>query len=101
MSSCPLVIENNTAEFEVFFDAYTVLHNHIDDNASLGGCMFETYDSELEFVKAQNPECVWTYMSFDDQVIITQGFHMFNRMGYLVTKDPIKDSIKDYVSDML
>ena len=37
-------------DFEKFVNKYKPIKNHIDDNASYDGFMFETYDKELEFV---------------------------------------------------
>jgi len=46
------------------FDAkYTFVKNHIANNAPYDGCMFETYDDELEYVAEfakKHPNRVWT-----------------------------------------
>lgn len=83
-------------DFETFFDDYTVIENHIDDNASLGGAMFETFGEELEFVKAQDPKHVWTYLDGGDTIIISSGFHYVNRLGYIVTKEPVANEYVEY-----
>jgi hypothetical protein len=58
--------------------------------------MFETYGKELEFVKAQDPNRIWTYCDGDDSgTYIFQGMRIVNRIGYFVTTVPF-DGNKDY-----
>ena len=70
--------------------------NHIEknspwENENGEGTMFETYGEELDFVKKtnnENPFRVWTIMDCDesDDLIICEGFHFVNRMGYFITE---------------
>lgn len=74
---------------DVFWDEYKPITNHLDDNASWNGCMFETYGNEEEFISQQaekNPKKVWTIVDADGELIIVAGWHFVNRMGYLVTE---------------
>jgi hypothetical protein len=58
--------------------------------------MFETYGKELEFVKAQDPNRIWTYCDGDNSgTYIFQGMRIVNRIGYFVTTVPF-DGSKDY-----
>jgi hypothetical protein len=51
--------------------------------------MFETFGKELEWVKDQPENKVWTLMDDDDgNLVITTGFHVVNRVGYYVTEIP-------------
>lgn len=52
--------------------------------------IFETFGSELEFVKKANPDCVWTLLDHDDDgnQVLTNGFHFVNRAGYYITEKP-------------
>jgi hypothetical protein len=51
--------------------------------------MFETYGDEVEFVKSQNPDCIWMYGDGDDGgSYIWNGWHIVNRIGYFVTEVP-------------
>lgn len=74
------------------FDAcFPLLTNHLDSNASFGGCMFETYGAELEFVRRQNPDCIWTYMDDDNgRLCLSSGYHLVNRIGYLISTVPFE-----------
>lgn len=70
------------------------IYNHIDKNASFQdesgqGIMFETYGDEVEFVKSQNPLCIWTYGDGDDGgSYIWNGWSIVNRLGYFITEVP-------------
>ncbi len=82
------------------FDAtYPLLTNHLNPHASWGfsgegGCLFETYGEELDFVRSQPPETVWTLVDGDDgdQYVIS-GYHLVNRIGYLVSAVPVPAGI--------
>ena len=74
---------------------YKPIKNHIVENASFQdesgqGIMFETYGSEIEFVRNYpNPLCIWTYGDGDDGgSYIWNGYHFVNRLGYFITEVP-------------
>lgn len=75
---------------------YEPIPNLLGDNPSLddgnGGVMFETYGGEVAFVKGvtiTNPRNVWTYIDGSDgQPLIINGWHLVNRIGYLITAIP-------------
>ena len=80
--------------------------NHLDSNASWqdengNGIMFETYGDELEFVRSQPNENIWTYMDGDGAgTIICAGYHFVNRIGYFVTKvarDPELEDMSNHI----
>ena len=82
------------------FDArYTLVPNHLDFNASWAygdgpGCLFETYGEELDFVRAQDPRTIWTLMQGDDDVdYLVSGYHLVNRIGYLISENPIPEGV--------
>ena len=85
---------------EEWFDTFKPLPNLIDPDASFSdgenGYMFETYGAELAFVKAQDPNRIWTYCDNDvSGTSIFQGMRIVNRIGYFVTTVPF-DGSKDY-----
>jgi hypothetical protein len=86
-------------DHDEWFDTFKPIPNHIDPNASFNdgeqGYMFETYGKELEFVKAQEPNKIWTYGEGDDGTYIWNGWHVVNRLGYFITTVPY-DKSKDY-----
>ena len=91
-----------------FDEQFELLTNHIDDNASFNGNMFETFGEELGFVKKMIDENrVVTIIetdgdpdfdydkAFDEgletplDMCYVSGYHYVNRIGYLITKEPI------------
>jgi hypothetical protein len=80
------------------FDAqYTLRTNHLNPIAGWAygegaGCLFETYGEELAFVRRQDPRTVWTLIDGDDgDQYVLSGFHLVNRIGYLVSTVPIPE----------
>ena len=89
-----------------FWGKYKPIINHLDDNASWNGCMYETYGDERQycFDLAEKENRVWTIIETsgvefdpdeeedDDEVYdpmcvtIISGFHWINRMGFLITE---------------
>ena len=80
-----------------WFEQFKPIPNHLDENASFNdgeqGYMFETYGDEVEFVKSQDSNRIWTYSDGDDGgTYISDGYHVVNRIGYFVTAVPYDDS---------
>lgn len=52
---------------------------------------FETYGEELDFVRAQDPRCIWTLVDGDDgNLYIVDGYHLVNRINYFITEVPFE-----------
>lgn len=53
---------------------------------------FETYGEELDYVLSiadTEPKRVWTLVEGDDDnLYITSGYHLVNRLNYFITKNP-------------
>ena len=77
---------------EAFVERYRPLPNALDDNASFdfgdGGCLYETFGAEFEYIHAQSSGHVWTIVETDGALAIVSGFHYVNRMGYILTARP-------------
>lgn len=93
-----------------FYEKYNPKLNHFfndEDATSFGGCMYETYGKEVEHVLsvARNPETantVWTIIDGDDESLwIVAGYHLVNRMGYLITEEPWQDEFEQYICEYL
>ena len=86
-----------------FFSIYKPIVNHIvrantpedvanDDICSWSGCMYETYGHEIQHIlrlanNKKTQKKVWTIIEGDDNAqYIIPGFHLVNRMGFLVTE---------------
>ena len=82
--------EVKTLTEEQFDEQFTLIENHLDDNASWSGAMFETYGEELDYVlmKGKKGDNVWTIIEGDDDsMFIVSGVHLVNRIGYLITRE--------------
>jgi hypothetical protein len=79
------------------FDAsYQLRKNHLNPDSGWafgdGGCLFETYGEALDFVRQQEPRTVWTLVDGDDgDQCLLSGFHVVNRIGYLVSTVPFPE----------
>lgn len=66
-------------------EKFKPIPNHIEK----GTTMFETFGKEVEFVKSCPENRIWTLLESDDgDMIIVEGFHFVNRLGYYVTEAP-------------
>jgi hypothetical protein len=82
------------------FDAqYPLVSNHLNPSAGwvLGegrGCLFETYGDELDFVRTQDPRTIWTLLDGDDgDFYLASGYHLVNRIGYLISTVPMPEGV--------
>jgi hypothetical protein len=80
--------------FDTFIERFRPIVNHIDPNAAFdcgyGGCLFETYGQELEFVRQQSAARVWTLIEADGVLYADSGRHFVNRLGYFVSETPVQ-----------
>jgi hypothetical protein len=79
-----------------FEQRYKLVPNHLNPNASwrygdVPGHLFETYGEELAFVRRQNPRTVWTLVEEDDAQYLQSGFHLVNRLGYLISRTAVPE----------
>jgi hypothetical protein len=91
---------------EQFDEQFTPVQNHIDDNASFDGCMFETYGEELEYVKQMAEQNrVVTIIEGDDEhkndsgesvacMYYITGYHLVNRIGFLILDKPYTEEFE-------
>ena len=91
-------ISEGEISFDAWVEKYKPIKNTIteypDTSAEYG--MFETYGAEVEFVKAQDPRNIWTYLDGDLSTLIVQGFSYVNRVGYYVCEVPWTDGEPDF-----
>jgi hypothetical protein len=80
--------------YEEFVERYKPKKNHLDEDASYDGYLFETYGEEIDFVKQQPSENIWTLLDCDGKLILSSGWHYVNRMGYVVTEIPVGKDVE-------
>jgi hypothetical protein len=82
---------------DAFAAQYPLRTNHLNPTAGwacgeAAGCLFETFGEELAFVRRQDPRTVWTLIDGDDgDQYLQSGFHVVNRLGYLVSTVPVPE----------
>lgn len=74
--------------YENWLVKYRPIKNHFDANAADGGCMFETYGAEFEFIRQQPADKIWTLVEDEEKLFVCEGFHYINRLGYYITEVP-------------
>ena len=75
-------------DFEEWIETYKPISNHIENNASFDGLMFETYGEEVLFVQCQSPDKIWMYGDGENGSYIWSGWGFVNRLGYFITEVP-------------
>ena len=80
-----------------FHEQYQLRPNHINAGAGWtigegGGCLFETYSPEFDFVRRYDLTKVWTLVDGDDgDMYLVSGLHYVNRVGYLISHESVPD----------
>lgn len=86
------------SNFESWFTKYNPIENHIDDNAAYDGLMFETFGKEVEFVKEQPRNYIWTLVEGErNKMVLMSDWHIVNRIGYFITKEPWTDNLLEII----
>lgn len=69
---------------------YKPVTNHLNDSSGWiineKAILFETYGEELDFVRQQPDNNVWTWIDGDEGTVIVAGMAFVNRIGYFVTE---------------
>ncbi len=103
------IIIKNLTEDE-FYKEFKPQRNHLYDNASFDGCMFETYGIELDYVFGMSKSnrvvtILEGYFEEEENFVNTDGvevgeiipnlyyasgFHYVNRIGFFVLENPFE-----------
>ena len=81
---------------DVFYEKYTPIQNHLDENAAFDGNLFETYGAEIQFVLNYDRKKVWTILEAENNIYIAAGYHLVNRLGYFITDIEWTDETEEY-----
>lgn len=75
---------------------YQPIKNDLTANTAVDGHVFLPGGRDLDFVRSQPTERIWTLIVSDEGRqpiwLIADGFHRVNAMGYLVTRKPYDTS---------
>lgn len=99
------VSEASDAKTEEDFDKlYTYdssIISEVFDPESQAG-MLETYGADLKKVleiSKKHPKRVWTMIDGDEGMYLVQGYHLVNRIYYVITKEEAKSEDEEYLFD--
>jgi hypothetical protein len=90
------LIELTEDEFDAIWGP-RLRRNHLNPNASWVYCdgpgyLFEPCGAELQFVQQEDPATIWTFVDGDDgDQYFVSGYHFFNRIGYLLSREPVPE----------
>lgn len=83
--------------YEAWRTRFQPVTNHLTKNTAIDGCVFLPAGPDLEYVQRQPINRVWSFVVCDGRKtsiwLISDGLHVVNLMGYLVTRhasDPTK-----------
>lgn len=78
-----------TINYDNWFEKYKPQLNHFTSSPDNDNYTFETFGEELEYVKSQHQNRVWTLLDCDNEESwIIPGYSWINRMGFFITEIP-------------
>jgi hypothetical protein len=75
---------------DTFDELFKPIQNPLDKNASFSGTMLETFGDEIQYVLSvvnKDPKRVWTIIENDGDMFCSSGYHLMNRIGYIITEN--------------
>lgn len=79
------IMNGEFMDYETFKQEFQPIKNHLNDDAPWDGCLYETSGDEINHVKSVPLNRVWTLVDDGESVVILNGFHFINRIGYIIT----------------
>ena len=91
-----------TLTFDDWIEKFNPIKNQFLDyeSDSFDGYAFDyTKEEELNFIKSQNPNNIWTLVWAEDCYAVIPGVRWVNRESYLITEKPFTDEelTKEYL----
>jgi hypothetical protein len=96
---------------EQFDERFTPVKNHFyprPEDCSFNGCIFETYGQEHEYILsiANDPikkRNLWTIVESDtnDNLYYISGYRLVNRLGFLITEEPVESDVEITVENVI
>ena len=78
----------------------TVVSTEFDPDSQAG--MLETYGADIKLVldiANKTPLRVWTMVDGDDGMYLVQGYHLVNRIYYVITNEEAQSEDEEYLID--
>jgi hypothetical protein len=82
-----------------FYAQFNPVKNHIDEDCSFDGCMYETYGRDINYINAVAKDPVaklklWTIIEAEGKMFYVSGYHYVNRFGYIITEESVPENIE-------
>jgi hypothetical protein len=95
--SC-LALTYCTIDEDAFIHRFRPIPNHLEFDSGFdygnGSCLFSAAGKSFKHVLAQDRRRIWTVIEGDEgQLFIESGLHIVNRLGYIITAEPIADGM--------
>ena len=74
--------------YEAWEQTFKPMPNSIRNNGDL---QYETYGEEMEYIRLQDVNHIWTEVDGDSGTYIVAGYHYVNRIQYYITNRPWED----------
>jgi hypothetical protein len=82
--------------FDEWVEKYKPLKNHIEESNTYEGYAFETYGEELDFIREQEPEKIWTLIeNGTDMSCVAYGMRWVDREFYFTSSIPVQEEDKN------
>lgn len=82
--------------YETWVKKFHPIKNHLTMHTAIDGHVFLPQEDDLAFVQQQPRDRVWSFIVSDEKPdtvwLISDGFHIVNVMGYLVTRKAFNQS---------
>lgn len=76
--------------YETWVRKFRPIRNHLAEDTAIDGYVFMPYGEELNFVLLHPKNQIWSFVVCDDGRkpvwLISEGFHVVNLIGYLLTR---------------
>lgn len=79
-------------DFDVWYEKF----QPICDNEG-SPILYETYGEDLKYItKMSDTNNIWTILDCDGKLYLSPGYHIVNRLNYIVTKNEWNEKTRDY-----
>ena len=80
--------------YDKWVEEFQPMPNHLRNQDNGLEMTYETYGDEVEYVKLQDDNHIWTEVDGDFGTYIISGWHYVNRIHYYITNRPWKEDIE-------
>jgi hypothetical protein len=85
------------SDYDIWFDKFKpILIESLETN-DVSLRMYETYGEDLKSVQQADVKKVWTLLDCDGKLYLSPGFHIVNRLNYIICKNSWNEKTRDYL----